>query len=205
MDITLKDGAEPYYTALSALLPPGIALNHQQDSNAEMDALIAKIANELLLLAEMEAVLYQETNPRYASHLLAEWEASFALPDKCMRDGTQTLDERRRAVHAKIIDFGGARRTRYQAILATLGYPNAVIERNRLFSCETPCDQPMFEDPQWRFNWRVNLGVDETIKEWTCESPVSENLRSWGNTIAECILNRENSITSQILFGYGDN
>lgn len=193
--------ALPYFNALAALLPPGIALNPEGD---ELQDLLAKTAQELLLVEQMEVQLYTEQDPRNCKYLLPEWEASFGLPDKCMRQGSQTFEERRRAVYAKFIDVGGARRTRYELLLAAIGYPDAEIERCRLFTCETPVDQPLFEDPEWRFNWRINMGADSDLKEWTCESPCDEHLRVWGDAIAECVINRENSIISQVLFGYGE-
>ena len=72
------------------------------------------------------------------------------------------------------------------------------------WTCTDPCDQPVFDDPEWRFIWRVDLGVDTNMTEWTCQDPCDQHLRIWGDTAAECIILRENSITSQVLFSYGD-
>lgn len=199
--MALMTGAQPYFNALVALMPPGIALNPESD---ELSDLLTKTANELLLVSHMEEELFAEQDPRDSKYLLAEWEASFGLPDKCMLKGSQTFEERRRSVYAKFVDAGGARRTRYETLLQALGYENATIERCRLYTCETPIDQPLYEDPEWRFNWFINMGADSDIKEWTCEAPCDEHLRVWGDNITECVINRENSITSQVLFGYGE-
>ena len=199
--MALIEVALPYFNALVALLPPGIALNPEGD---ELNDLLSKTANELLLVAQMDEALFIEQDPRKSKFLLNEWEASFGLPDKCMRMGTQTFDERRRSVYSKFVDVGGARRTRYETLLAALGYPDAEIERCNLYTCESSVDTPIFEDVGWRFNWRIHMGVDSDIKELSCEDPCDQHLRVWGDAMAECIIQRENSITSQVLFGYGE-
>lgn len=190
-----------YDEMLRQLLPLGIAI----DADYQCDAadLVYKTAVELHAAAELDLKLFNELDPRLSTLLLSEWEASLGLPDKCSV-GAQTLEERQKNVYAKIVSNGGARRTRYLAILNALGYENATIERSRLWTCEMPCDQPVFDDPQWRFIWRVDLGQDSNITEWTCADPCDQHLRTWGDTFAECIILRENSIMSKVLFAYGE-
>ncbi len=190
-----------YDELLRKLLPPGIAL----DADYQCDAadLVYKTAVELHAAAELDLKLFEELDPRISTLLLSEWEASLGLPDKCSV-GAQTLAERQKNAYAKIVGSGGARRTRYLAILHALGYENATIDRSRLWTCEMPCDQPVFDDPQWRFIWRIDLGEDSNITEWTCTDPCDQHLRTWGDTFAECIILRENSIMSKVLFAYGE-
>lgn len=190
-----------YDQLLRKLLPPGMALD--ADSQPEAADLVYKTAVELDAAAALDLSLFEEIDPRVSTMLLSEWEASLGLPDKCSV-GAQTLKERQQNAYAKIVSSGGARRPRYLAILRALGYQNVHIDRSRLWTCEMPCDQPVFDDPEWRFVWRVDLGVDTNITEWTCQDPCDQNLRTWGDTFAECVILRENSITSKVLFSYGD-
>ena len=190
-----------YDELLRKLLPPGMALD--ACNQPEAAELVNKTAVELHAVADLELKLFAEIDPRISTQLLSEWEASLGLPDRCTV-GQQTLGDRQRAAYAKIVGGGSARRTRYLAILNALGYTDAAIDRSRLWTCEMPCDQPVFDDPEWRFIWRVDLGVDTNTSEWTCTDPCDQHLRTWGDTAAECIILRENSITSQVLFSYGD-
>ena len=146
-----------YDELLRKLLPPGMALD--ACNQPEAAELVNKTAVELHAAADLELKLFAEIDPRISTQLLSEWEASLGLPDRCTV-GQQTLGERQRAAYAKIVGGGGARRTRYLAILNALGYTDAAIDRSRLWTCEMPCDQPVFDDPQWRFIWRIDLGED---------------------------------------------
>lgn len=188
-----------YYRQLAALLPPGLPFD--VDAQPELSELVTKMAAELAAVHWLEESIVAETDPRDAFFLLPEWEASFGLPDECSA-GSQILQERRAAVYAKISDLGGARRIRYLKLLADLGINNANIERFDLHTCEHTCEYEVRDDVQWRHTWRVHLPDAIKIQESTCESSCEEALRTWGNTMAECVISRENAAISNVLFAY---
>lgn len=187
-----------YLEALIKLLPPGLAMNPE---SIELHDLLAKTAAELHAVAELDAILFGETDPRQATFLLPEYEASLGLPDRCSI-GIQTLTEQRAAVYAKLVNQGGARRSRYLAILSAFGYPNSDIERHTLTTCENDCENALFDHIEWLFTWSVTLPENPQFVEATCESHCQEPLATWGNTQIECVLHREKQAHTHLIFKY---
>lgn len=187
-----------YLNALGKLLPPGIALDPQADEPAE---LLQKTARELEAVDDLDTTLWQEIDPRLATLLLVEYEHSLNLPDRCTV-GIQSVAERRQAVYNKLVDTGGARRTRYLAILERLGQSEAQIERFTLHTCESDCEFAVFDHTDWLFTWSVSLKADKQYIEATCQSHCEEPLATWGNTHIECVLNREKQAHTQLIFKY---
>lgn len=191
-----------YRQHLQALLPPGIALQTEPDS--ELDTLLGRIAGYLAEVdANAQIVLAETTDPRRTLKLLPEWEASLGLPDSCTV-GEQTLLARQQAIIAKLTDTGGARIPRYLQITNALGYPNATITRFRDHTCELTCEEPVCER-EWRFVWQLNLPGGTRQVDSTCESGCEEPIRTWGDTLLDCVIHREAPATGTVLISYGGN
>ena len=184
--------------ALQQLMPPGIALNTE---SAEVTDLLQKTAQELDAFSDLEAALYAEIDPRVANMLLLEYEYSLGLPDRCTL-AAQSTEERQAAVYNKIMDTGGARRTRYLAILERLGQPNANIERFKLHTCENTCVDSVCTDKDWLYTWAVTLKEGVMVTQATCKSHCEEPLRSWGNAMIECVLHKEMPAYSNLIIRY---
>ena len=184
--------------ALQQLMPPGIALNTE---SAEVADLLQKTAQELDAFSDLEAALYAEIDPRVANMLLLEYEYSLGLPDRCTL-AIQSTEERQAAVYNKIMDTGGARRTRYLAILQRLGQPDAQIERFKLYTCEDTCEAPVYTDREWLFTWAVTLKDNVMVTQATCLSHCEEPLRDWGNTMIECVLHKEKPAYTHLIIRY---
>ncbi|MEN6082815.1 YmfQ family protein [Chromobacterium piscinae] len=191
--------AAHYQQQLAALLPPGLALMAEEGS--ELATLLAALATKLADTDARAQLLLQESDPRRAAALLPEWEASLGLPDACTV-GEQTLLARQQAVVAKLTDTGGARVPRFLQLAARLGYPGATITRFRYHHCEMSCEMPL-QDIGWRHTWALNVTAGTRVMEATTESGSDEPLRTWGDTMMECVIRRETPAVSTVLIAYG--
>lgn len=188
-----------YQQQLAALLPPGLAL--MAEDGSELATLLAALAAKLADADARAQLLLQESDPRRAVALLPEWEASLGLPDACTV-GEQTLLARQQAVVAKLTDAGGARAPRFLQLAARLGYPGATITRYRYHHCEMSCEEPL-QDIGWRHTWALILPAGTRVVEATTESGAEEPLRTWGDTMIECVIRRESPAVSTVLIAYG--
>lgn len=187
-----------YLTLLGQLLPPGIAMSPEQDDTAD---LLTKTARELEAVAGLDESLFVEIDPRNAVLLLDETEASLGLPDRCTF-GSQSVGERQAAAYNKLVDAGGARRTRYLGILRRLGQLQADIERFALHTCQHTCEDAVFDHTEWLFTWAITLKENTLSTPATCQSHCEEPLALWGNTQTECVLHKEKPAYSNLLIKY---
>jgi len=137
------------------------------------------------------AAFLRETDPRSVLLTLEDWERVYGLPDPCFPLG-QTFEQRVLALAAKVVDGGGLSRDYYIAQAAALGYPGATIEE---FDAVTLGET-------WRFVWRMNLPIQTSVVTMTCGSECDDQLRSWGNEVLECVINRIKPAHTLVLFAY---
>lgn len=132
---------------------------------------------------------------------LADWERVLGLPDACAGGYTQTQTERITAALAKIRQRGGQSRAYFISLAQALGYDIA-IEEPAVYTCGSPCDQPIHDEP-WHFAWTVR-GPEVTVREFACLSGCADPLASWGNRMLECVINRLKPAHTHVLFAYGE-
>jgi uncharacterized protein YmfQ (DUF2313 family) len=137
------------------------------------------------------ASFMREIDPRTVSTTLEDWERVYGLPDPCFPLG-QTFAQRLLALTAKVVDGGGLSRAYYIAQAAALGYPGATIEE---------FDAGALGET-WRFAWRMNLPIATTVVTMTCGSECDDQLRSWGNEVMECVINRIKPAHTLVRFTY---
>ncbi|EEG08219.1 YmfQ family protein [Pseudogulbenkiania ferrooxidans] len=190
-----------YADQLAKLLPPGQAL--QAEPGSDMAIVLGSIATFLAEVDTRASILLAESDPRQAVYLLDEWEASLGLPDSCTV-GEQTIIDRQKSVVAKLTDRGGARVTRYIKLAEALGYPGATVTRYRSHTCEQTCEDPI-QDEDWRFAWTLTLPSGTRVVDSTCESSCEDPLRTWGDSVLECVIQREAPAISTALIAYGGN
>lgn len=187
-----------YREALWALLPPGPAWSRDTPALA---AWVNVAAKRLSAVDADVQNLLAEANPYSTLALLPEWEDSLGLPDSCSV-GAPTLAERRAAIVARLTDAGGARIPRFVQIAKALGYDGVSTSRFRVHTCESNCEEPLYEEA-WRFAWALNIPGDIRITERTCEDSCEDPLRTWGNAELECVMARECPQPSILLITYG--
>lgn len=182
---------------LKLLLPPVSYEPSGLNLTAELEAVGARL-DEALTSAD---VVLQAILPGGAGGLfLADWERVLGLPDECAGGLGQTVAERIAACYAKLRQRGGLSRAYFISLAEGLGY-SITIEEYDVFTCASYCEDPLC-DEAWRYAWTVHA-PETTIRDFTCDSPCVDPLRSWGNTLLECVLNRLKPAYTHIIYAYG--
>lgn len=179
MDLTAQ-----YGQMLGALLPRGPAWDAS-------DSLLLGFAPVLSRTHTRGDELMLETDPRSVTELIDRYESISGLPDSCTPSGSQTLQQRRQRLDAKINLVGGINETFYRAQLDALGYEAATITRypKSSFTSNSTCTDSLYSD-EWRYYWRVNIPESTQISSMTCISNCTDSIRTWGETVVECVLNK---------------
>lgn len=144
---------DQYRHQLAALLPPGMALTAEPDS--ELDILLQKLAALLAPVASTATQLQQDALPATTDQLLDAWETAFALPDE-LAAAAPTRAERLARLVSRVADMGGARIPRYLQIAQQLGYENPGIERLKPFTANSGCRDRIW-GPDARFGWIMRV------------------------------------------------
>ncbi|HKS32265.1 MAG TPA: YmfQ family protein [Enterobacteriaceae bacterium] len=192
MDIALSD----YRHLLEGLLPPGPAWSLN-------DPAIGGLAPSLLRVHQRLDDLLLELDPRAASELIGRWEQITGLPDECIPAGTQTLRQRQQRLDAKVNLTGSISKDFYQAQLDALGRTGATITRydKGPFTCGSVCTDAVY-DAAWRYVWAVTMPTRTVITAMTCTGTCTSPVRMWGDTVAECVLQKLSPSHTHVLFYY---
>lgn len=191
MDLT-----EQYRQMLGALLPRGPAWDPD-------DLLLTGLAPSLARVHTRGDDLMDETDPRLVTELIERYETVSGLPDSCTPSGAQTLSERRQRLDAKINLIGGINEDFYLAQLRALGYPDATITRYQKsqFTCNSLCTDALYSN-EWRYYWQVNISESAQIVSMSCVDTCTSSVRSWGDTVAECVISKLAPSHTYVIFRY---
>ncbi|PNK64438.1 DUF2313 domain-containing protein [Pantoea sp. FDAARGOS_194] len=191
MDLT-----EQYRQMLGALLPRGPAWSAD-------DPMLAGLAPSLAELHGRGDALMLEIDPRSVTELIDRYESISGLPDSCAPPGVQTLQQRRQRLDAKLNLAGGINEAFYLAQLEALGYTDVTITRynKSQFSCASDCTDSLYSD-EWRYYWQVNMPSATQITPMTAISSCTDSIRTWGDTIAECVLSKLAPSHTYVIFKY---
>lgn len=191
MDLTAQ-----YRQMLGALLPRGPAW----DADAP---LLTGMAPSLSALHERGDALMKEIDPRSVTELIDRYESISRLPDSCAPAGVQTLQQRRQRLDAKLNLPGGINEAFYLGQLEALGYTGVTITRynKSQFTCQSSCTDSLYSD-DWRYYWQVNMPASTQITPMTAISDCTDSLRAWGDTIAECVLEKLAPSHTYVIFRY---
>jgi uncharacterized protein YmfQ (DUF2313 family) len=192
--------ADEYRNQLAQLLPPGFAIPAYEGTEAYQ--LIDGIAQELARLDGRAETLIKEANPATTTELLPDWERVAGLPDDCSNGEDSTVEQRRRALLAKLTATGGQSAAYFIEVAAALGYTITITEFRPFRVGMSQVGQPLSND-DWIYTWRVNA-PEETVTTFKVGlSTVGDPLASWGNDMLECYLNKIKPAHTILLFGYG--
>ncbi|MEJ3591400.1 MULTISPECIES: putative phage tail protein [Pseudomonas] len=103
-----------YLQQLQQLLPPGPAFD--LELQPDLAHTMAAMAPELARVDGNSEALLLELNPYTATVLLPVWEDYLGLPGVCVVPGSQTLEERRAAVIAKLTATGAPQLSYYKKL-----------------------------------------------------------------------------------------
>ena len=157
VDITSR----AFEAMLAMLLPNGPAWPRE---DATLRKLVAANAVEFSRLARRGVQLDRELNPATTFETVADWEASYGLPD-CAQP--VTLEARRVAIAAKLLAQTGHDQSPdfWQELLKALGYLlHYVVKGQAGMTCIDDCMDVLFDD-SWVFVWQlaVNPGLDAAL------------------------------------------
>ncbi|WP_315710048.1 YmfQ family protein [Brenneria uluponensis] len=187
---------DKYEYLLSSLLPHGPAW----DSD---DPLLLGLASSLAKAHQRSDDLMAEADPRTVTELLDRYEAISGLPDSCAPDGVQTLAQRRQRLDAKINLAGGINEAFYLKQLKALGYEDVTISRynKSVFRCTSTCLGGAFSD-SWKYYWQVNFTETTKITNMACTGRCTDSVRTWGDAVAECVMEKLAPSHTYVIFKY---
>ncbi|WP_413676441.1 YmfQ family protein [Pantoea dispersa] len=191
MDLTAQ-----YEQMLGALLPRGPAWDAE-------DPLLMGMAPSLSRVHSRGDTLMLEIDPRTVTELIDRYENISGLPDSCTPSGTQTLPQRRKRLDSKLNLVGGINEAFYRSQLDSLGYTEATITRypKSTFTCVSDCTDSLFTN-EWRYYWRVNIPASAQISPMTCVDSCTDSIRSWGDTVVECVMTKLAPSHTYVIFLY---
>ncbi len=143
---------EQVLQGLLAGLPIGWAW--PRDPQSVGAKLLRAHAAELAALEAGIAALLEEADPRTTTLLLEEWERALGLPDPCMPLNA-TIEQRRRALVARVIAQGGQSRQYFTDLAAALGYA-ITIQEFRPFRVGSRIGSRLYGEA-WAHAWRVHV------------------------------------------------
>lgn len=188
---------DEYTRLLRNLLPPGPAW---EDDNAVIEGLAPSFAR----VHQRASDLMREISPGETVELIDRYEKLCGLPDECIPAGVQTLTQRQRRLAAKVNGFGGINEAFYLRQLADLGYTTITITQfqNEPADAENLPEESTADD--YRYFWQVNIPAGATIDTMTCSDRCNAFLRTWGDTVAECVIDKLAPSHTVVLFAYGE-
>jgi uncharacterized protein YmfQ (DUF2313 family) len=175
-----------YFQQLRQLLPPGPAFD--LDLQPDLGQLLAALAPELARVDQNSEALLLELNPATATVLLPVWEDYLGLPDVCTVPGSQTLEQRRLAVIAKLTATGAPQLSYYLRLGPQLGLP-MVIDEFRPARVGTLSVGDFLYGDGWPWGWLAGVPA-----------------AAFGTAAAatlDCRLQREAPEYTDVVLGYG--
>lgn len=182
---------DEYTELLYHLLPRGPAW---EGDNPLLDGL----APSLTRVHQRGSDLMREIDPAQTTELINRYEKLYGLPDPCAPPGVQTLQQRQQRLDARANVIGGINEQFYRNQLDALGYETATIDQFQNLDASP--------DPEWgdkyRFYWQVNIPADANVTWQTCISACNSAIRTWGDTVAECVIDKLCPSHTVVVFAY---
>lgn len=191
--------AEENLQQLLALLPKGPAW--PRESGTVLYEQLANFADELARINLRIIDLVNEADPRTTYELLSDWERVAGLPDPCVTDDDQTIEQRQIALTAKLTLRGDQSRPYFINLAAGMGYPDATIDEFLPMTCNDTCNDALWSEDD-KFTWQINLPSDGGIVYANCNSDCTVPLQSWGDQAIECRINRYKPAHTVVIFAY---
>lgn len=208
---------DQYRAMLQKLLPWGIAWPRAARKN--LTNLLMALAHELACLHSRALDLIREADPRTTLEMLPDWERALGLPDPCTGP-LETVDQRRLAVVTRLTEIGGQSPQYFVQLAASLGFDVEVVEygpfqvgHSEVGEALTNGQKPfqvgishvgeaLTNNVDWLFTWAIVTG-DLTVRDFLVgQGTAGDPLRTWGNDLLECVLERAAPAHTLLLFLY---
>lgn len=190
-----------YLHLLQSLLPKGFAWN--RNKNSKMSEFLLGQADELSRVDGRSDDLLDERDTRRSSELLIDHEIDLGLPDDCS-SSTQTITERRREAHSKLITLGQQNPAYFIELAAAYGWVITITEY-RPFWCGVGEAGSSCGEQEAIFYWKVTIewGGGDIIYFVAGSSEVGDPLSFIPETTALiCMLNKYKPAHTILIFDY---
>jgi uncharacterized protein YmfQ (DUF2313 family) len=189
----------PHRDLLAALLPPV-----SYDSNAPgVDLSINMEGRELdRIQADGQKVL-GALQPWIWQQWLTDWERVYGLPGECYRDG-QLLQERLALLALAFLERGGISLDWIKHYAALGGYDITITEYQPFRAGISKAGDPL-TNGYWLYAFDVLAVGDITRVFRAGQSVAGEALRTWGDPMLECIINKYKPAHTVALVSYQNN
>lgn len=187
-----------YVRQFQQLLPRG-RLWESLLTDPVLSAYIEAEQAEIVRIEARATNLMNETNPLKTFELLPEWEQWAGLPEPCVGESNQTLQQRQKALHAKLTRLGGQSRSYYIQLAKDIGFEITITEF-QIHNVDMSVDAPIF-DEQWVYVWQVNAPT-ETVTYLDVTSDVTTAFAEWENELLECVISRYKPAHTTVIFTY---
>lgn len=188
-----------YTEALQALMPPGKAWPKRE--NSIQAAVLRALARSFSRTDTAAECLLKGAFPGTATIMLAEWENTLGLPDDCAIGEMDSISDRQRAVVSKLISTGGLSRSYFINLAAAMGYSITITQFRQARVGMSVCGDALNGD-EWPFTWQINAPQTTIQYAQAGLAYCGDPLRSWGNKLLECRLNKLAPSHIHLLFNY---
>jgi len=211
-DRHVRRDAAAYTTALSNLLPTGLAWPRQASSL--LMQVVSGLAKVWGAWVDRRAadLLELETDPRKTTELLPDWERNWGLPEECFAE-TFTIEQRRAQLLLKMTLMGGQSRA-FFIWIATWAGSVIWITEYAPFMCgissvgDTRDAQGDYRweigPPEIRFYWTVHIGDPRLtwFRASVGQAGIDPHLRIGLLTDLNCLLQRWKPAHTEIVLDY---
>lgn len=176
--------ADDYLVQVQTLLPPGAAWTRER--NANLSQLLAALSQEFARIDARAQAVVIEAVAQTTNEMLPDFERVFGLPELCLYSTPQTVAQRRASLVTKMNSVDDLTKQFFIGLAAQIGYTVTI-------------DENVDGSP---FKWRVN-SAGTTISDFTVGSSVAgDPLRTWGDRLLECTINRYVPAHTRVVFAY---
>lgn len=145
----IPEGSQDDYTQELLMLQPR-GYFWPTDPNSIWIAMLKAFAATLVGADNSAFGLINEAFPDTTDQLLPNWMDTCGLPDECSTN-TETEDQQRKDVLAKLIAQGGQSAAYLESVAAALGY-DSTITNGSVFAAEiSHADDFLFDETSWQF------------------------------------------------------
>lgn len=194
-----------YLSQLFSLLPRGPAWPRNPDSI--IGRLLLAVADMFARIDARTRSMIDEADPRTTTWLLPLFEKMLGLPEPCvtMSGISQSIEQRRAAVVARLTEIGGASKRFFIFLAKKMGYPNAVIDTYRPMTCNDDCNDALWSQGD-RWTWQIAVPYDDAgVFVATCNSDCNTPLQTWGDVGFECFIEQIKPTETTVIFAYPKN
>jgi len=215
VDRHVRRSGSDYATALSALLPTGIAW--PRDAASLLMHTVSGLANVWGFVdGRAGDLLERESDPRATLEMLDDWERAYGLPDLCVNE-PQGITARRAALLRRITTIGAQSRQYFIGLAKDIGYDINITEYSPFqigvshvgytkgYNKDAPSRYRWYlGPPEMRFFWTIDVGklAEFYFHCAAGQCGIDPLLRNGKATDLECIINRSKPAHTIALFDY---